>query len=308
MQYYIRVSAFIICGLLCLLQIVSAPIALLLGIVVSNVLGHPFPNLNNKVTKKLLQFSIVGLGFGMNIENACASSVNSLLLIVVTIFGAIIIGYFIGTSLRVDKKISYLISVGTAICGGSAIAATAPIVNADENHITVSMSAVFILNSIALLIFPVIGHYIPLTEIQFGYWSAIAIHDTSSVVGAASQYGKDALEIATTVKLTRALWIVPLSLLTAILYKSNSGRIKIPWFILLFIIAMLFNSYYPGLNSFSKYIVIIAKSCLTLTIFLIGSSLSLSFIKKTGLRPFIQGFLLWVIISMTSIFAVMALH
>ncbi|MCB0698031.1 MAG: putative sulfate exporter family transporter, partial [Chitinophagaceae bacterium] len=297
-----------LCAVLALLQLISAPIALVLGIFVSNTLGHPFPNLNSKVTKRLLQFSIVGLGFGMNVENALASSLNGLLLIVVTIFGTIIIGYFVGKNLRVDKKISYLISVGTAICGGSAIAATAPIINADDNHITVSMSTVFILNSVALIIFPVIGHYIPLTEIQFGYWSAIAIHDTSSVVGAASQYGNEALEVATTVKLTRALWIVPLSLLTAIFFKSNSGKTKIPWFIVLFIIAMLFNSYFPGLDTFAKYIVIIAKSCLTLTIFLIGSSLSLSFIKKTGTRPFIQGFLLWVIISITSIIAVIAIY
>ncbi|MBW7940965.1 MAG: putative sulfate exporter family transporter [Candidatus Kuenenia stuttgartiensis] len=304
MQYYIKVSAFIICGILCLLQIVSAPIALLLGIIASNTLGHSFPNLNSKVSKKLLQFSIVGLGFGMNIEDAFASSVNSLLLIVVTIFGTIIIGYFIGKNLRVDKKISCLISVGTAICGGSAIAATAPIVNADENHITVSMSTVFILNSIALLIFPVIGHYIPLTEIQFGYWSAIAIHDTSSVVGAASQYGKEALAIATSIKLTRALWIVPLSLLTAIFYKRNSGKIKIPWFIILFVLSMTLNSYVPGLPLFSTYIVTLAKSSLILTIFLIGSGLSWNYIKKTGQRPLIQGVILWTVISISSLLTI----
>ncbi len=302
--FLIKKILFVVIAIVCLFPFISAPIALLLGILFSNTIGHPFQNLNNKATKKLLQFSVVGLGFGMNVESALKSSVDGLLFIIISIFGTLFFGYILGRVLRTDNKTSYLISTGTAICGGSAIAAAVPILNANENQISVSLGIVFILNSIALLIFPAVGHYLQLTEIQFGYWSAIAIHDTSSVVGAASKYGSEALEVATTVKLTRALWIIPMSIITAIIYKRRSKRIKFPWFIALFFLAMMTNNYIEVLQPISKYIVLMAKAGLTLTIFLIGTGLSYKELKIVGLRPLIQGIVLWVTISISSLLVI----
>jgi len=298
---------FVICGL-CLTPFMSPPIALLAGLIFANVIGHPYPKKNSKATKILLQASVVGLGFGMNIHSAMQAGAQGLLFTVVSITGTLVLGYLIGKLLKIDRSTSHLISSGTAICGGSAIAAVAPIIQAGEQQISVALGIVFMLNSIALFIFPPIGHALHLTESQFGLWAAIAIHDTSSVVGAAKTYGPHALEIATTVKLARALWIIPLSLGTAAVFKKGSGKIKIPWFIGYYIIAMTLNTYIPALSIVAPYVVYIAKAGLTLTLFLIGSGLTYQSIKTVGMRPLIQGVVLWMFISVTALWVIMQLH
>lgn len=296
---------FIIAAVLCLTPLVSAPIALLAGMIFANTIGHPFAKLNSKATKILLQVSVVGLGFGMNVHSAVRAGKEGLLFTVCSIFGTLLLGWLLGKFLKIDRKTSQLISSGTAICGGSAIAAIAPVIHADEKQISVALGIVFILNSIALFLFPALGHALHLSEQQFGLWAAIAIHDTSSVVGAASKYGPHALEVATTVKLARALWIIPLSLGTALVFKSGSGKIKIPWFIGYFIIAMICNTYLAPVSLVSPYIVTIAKAGLTLTLFLIGCGLSIQKIKSVGVRPLIQGVLLWIFIASLALTAVM---
>jgi len=298
---------FVICGL-CLTPFMSPPIALLAGLIFANVIGHPYPKKNSKATKILLQASVVGLGFGMNIHSAMQAGAQGLLFTVVSITGTLVLGYLIGKLLKIDRSTSHLISSGTAICGGSAIAAVAPIIQAGEQQISVALGIVFMLNSIALFIFPPIGHALHLTESQFGLWAAIAIHDTSSVVGAAKTYGPHALEIATTVKLARALWIIPLSLGTAAVFKKGSGKIKIPWFIGYYIIAMTLNTYIPALSIVAPYVVYIAKAGLTLTLFLIGSGLTYQSIKTVGMRPLIQGVVLWMFISVTALRVITQLH
>jgi uncharacterized integral membrane protein (TIGR00698 family) len=223
---------------LCLTPFISPAIALVMGLLVAQIIGHPYLHLNHKATH-LLQISVVGLGFGMNVQSALQAGKEGVLFTIASISGTLILGYFMGKWFSIEKKTSYLISAGTAICGGSAIAAISPVIKAEEKQISIALGCVFILNSIALLLFPVIGHYLNLSQTQFGLWCAIAIHDTSSVVGAASKYGPHALEVATTVKLARALWIIPVSLISAFIFKNNSRKISIPYFIGLFILAMM---------------------------------------------------------------------
>jgi len=304
-QSGIRKGIFILLALLCLTPFISAPVALLLGLIVANTTGHPYLQHNGKATKKLLQISVIGLGFGMNLHSAIKAGKEGILFTIASILGTLILGYIIGKLLKIERKTSHLIASGTAICGGSAIAAVGPVINADAKQMSVALGIVFILNSVALFIFPAIGHALHLSETQFGIWSAIAIHDTSSVVGAASKYGPHALEVATTVKLARALWIIPLSLGTAIVFKNGSNKIKIPWFIGLFILAMILNTYLPVLDTIAPYVVKIAKAGLTLTLFLIGAGLSLPMIRSVGVRPFIQGVVLWIVISLAALWAVM---
>lgn len=296
---------FLLVALACLTPLISPPLALLLGLIFANTIGHPFLQFNGKATKILLQVSVVGLGFGMNIHSALKAGKEGILFTIASILGTLVLGYFLGKVLKIESKISQLISSGTAICGGNAIAAIAPVINASGKQISVALGTVFVLNSIALLIFPAIGHYLHLSETQFGLWAAIAIHDTSSVVGAASKYGAQALEVATTVKLARALWIIPLSLGAAFLAKSNSSKIKIPWFIGIFVLAMVLNSYIPAIHPIAPYLVAIAKAGLTLTLFLIGAGLSFSMLKTVGIRPLLQGVILWVVISVAALWAVM---
>lgn len=217
-------ACFILCIALCATPYVSAPIALVGGFLFSLFWGHPFAKLNHKATGLLLKVSVVGLGFGMNVHSALQVGREGLELTVVSIALLLTLGYFVGRWLRMPRKSSHLVASGTAICGGSAIAAVAPAVDASEKEISVSLGVVFLLNSVALILFPAIGHLLGLTQHQFGMWSAIAIHDTSSVVGAASAYGSEALEVATTVKLARALWIIPVSLLSALLFRSKGRR------------------------------------------------------------------------------------
>ena len=231
-------------------EIISAPIALFVGLVFAFTFGIPFPKFNKKLSKYLLQASVVGLGFGMNLEKSLQSGADGMLFTIVSVIGVMIIGILLGKYMRIDGKTSYLISSGTAICGGSAIAAVGGVMKANENEMAVSLGVIFILNAIALFIFPPLGHFFGLSQAQFGTWAAIAIHDTSSVVGAGAAYGAEACELATLIKCTRALWIIPLAFFTMWYYrndKSGEGKAKIsiPWFILLFVVAMIINTYTP---------------------------------------------------------------
>ena len=304
---------FFILIVTCLTPFASPPIALALGLILAFTIGNPFPEQTKKTTKILLQASVVLLGFGMNLTAVVNAGKNGILFTIATIFGTLILGYTIGKLLKINEKISALISSGTAICGGSAIAAVAPAIDADSEETSVSLGTVFILNSIALFIFPFIGHALNLTENQFGVWSAIAIHDTSSVVGAAAKYGDQALQIATTVKLARALWIAPVALLFAFLYRSKNTakktKIAIPWFIFLFLLATVIRTYTPSEipPSIFDSLVNLAKAGLTVTLFLIGASLSRETLKKVGIKPLIQGVFLWLLISIVSLWAVLRL-
>ena len=286
---------------------VTPPVALFLGLAFALVFGQPFPGFNKKMSKKLLQYSVVGLGFGMNIEASLASGKEGMLFTIVSVFGTLLIGWLIGRKmLKVDRNTSYLISSGTAICGGSAIAAVGPVIKAKDSEMSVALGTVFILNAIALFLFPAIGKLLGLDEQQFGTWAAIAIHDTSSVVGAGAAYGEEALKVATTIKLTRALWIIPVAFLTSFIFHTKGSKVNIPWFILFFVLAMVANTYllcdYPQIGTVVSGI---SRKCLTITMFFIGASLSPSVLKSVGVKPLVQGVLLWVIISVGSLLFIM---
>ena len=302
-----RQLIFIIAVVACLTPFISPPVALFMGLVIAQCIGHPFLHINSKATHILLQLSVIGLGFGMNVQSAMQAGRQGILFTVVSITGTLLVGYLMGRWFNIDKKTSYLISAGTAICGGSAIAAVAPVVKAEEKQMSVALGTVFILNSAALFIFPMVGHYLNLTQTQFGLWCALAIHDTSSVVGAATKYGPHALEVATTVKLARALWIIPVALISAFVFKNPSKKISVPYFIVLFILAMVANTYLPIARSISPYIVGAAKAGLTLTLFLIGAGLSRKVLAVVGFKPLIQGVVLWAGISITALWAIISL-
>jgi uncharacterized integral membrane protein (TIGR00698 family) len=298
-----REVIFLMAVVFCLSPLISPPIALLMGLVIAQFIGHPYLHLNHKATHILLQVSVVGLGFGMNVGSALKAGKQGILFTVISIICTLVAGFLTGKIFSIEKKTSYLISAGTAICGGSAIAAIAPVIKAEEKQISVALGTIFILNSIALFLFPVIGHALNLSQTQFGLWCAIAIHDTSSVVGAAGKYGNEALEVATTVKLARALWIIPIAFLSAFVFK-NKSKVKVPYFIGLFIVAMVANTYIPGIEAFSRYAVYIAKSGLTLTLFLIGCGLSRKVLQSVGFRPLVQGIILWAGISAAALWAI----
>ena len=289
----------------------SPPLALALGLAMALTIGNPFPDLNGKPTRMLLQTSVILLGFGMNLKAIYEAGKDGILLTVVTIFGTLALGYALGKLLKVRGRISALISTGTAICGGSAIAAAAPGIEAEPEQISISLGTVFVLNAIALFLFPFIGHQLNLSQHQFGIWSAIAIHDTSSVVGAAAAYGTDALATATTVKLARALWIAPVALMLMLLYRRRypnaKAKIAIPWFIGLFLLAVVARSYAPLWvePSFFDALVNLAKAGMTVTLFLIGTSLTLESIATTRWRPLFQGAILWIVVSIVSLGAVL---
>ena len=301
---WVKVAFFLVC-VFCLSTLITAPLALVLGFLFTHFFGHPYHRHNNKSVNWLLKIAVVGLGFSMNFQEALDASIEGFSLTAVFILSTLILGYIAGKWFRIDRKIAYLISSGTAICGGSAIAAIAPVINASEKSISVSLGVVFLLNSVALLCFPPIGHYFGLTEYQFGLWSAIAIHDTSSVVGAAMTYGEEAVRVATTVKLARALWIIPISVVSVFLFKGKNNSIKIPWFIFIFIGVILLNSYLSFPNSLVYSITNISKSLLVLTLFLVGSDLSVDKIKSAGWKPMILGAFLWIIVSVTSLFIIL---
>lgn len=292
---------------LCLFSLISPPIALLLGVLIVNVFGNPFLEFNHKAITFLLQFSVVGLGFGMNASSAISAGKEGFLLTVLSIFSTLIFGTLLGKWLKTDKKTSHLISCGTAICGGSAIAAISPTIKSNENQTSIALGVVFILNSVSLFVFPFIGHQLDLSQKDFGLWCAIAIHDTSSVVGAANKYGTEALQIATTVKLARALWIIPISILTAIIFKNKNSKIKIPYFIGLFVLAMLLNSYVPQIAIFAPNITSIAKIGLTITLFLIGATLNSNALKSVGVKPLLQGVFLWIFIAGLALLSILYL-
>ena len=295
-SYYYLLLAFI-----CLIPWISPPIALFLGLAFALTLGSPFPVFNKKASKYLLQIAVIGLGFGMNLHESLKAGTDGILFTIISVVSVIIIGILVGKFYKVDKVTSYLISSGTAICGGSAIAAVGPIVRADESQMSVSLATVFVLNAIALFIFPTIGQWLNLSQIQFGTWAAIAIHDTSSVVGAGSAYGEEALKVATTVKLTRALWIIPLSIFTTFYFKSKGDKLYIPWFILFFIIAMLLNTYLNIPTKITSSIVAVSRQCLTLTLFFIGAGLSRNTLKNVGSKPLLLGISLWIFIGLVSL-------
>ena len=297
---------------LCLTPFVSPPLALALGLFAALTFGNPFPAQTKKATKILLQASVVLLGFGMNLTEVVKAGKQGILFTIATIFGTLAVGFLIGKLLKVKDNTTNLISSGTAICGGSAIAAVAPVIDADDEEISVSLGTIFVLNSIALFLFPLIGHFLNLSQNQFGIWAAIAIHDTSSVVGAAQSYGAEALAIATTVKLTRALWIAPVAVLFSFWYrgkKENRAKIAIPYFIFLFLLATIIRTYMPPEFPPSLFdsLVILGKKGLTVTLFLIGASLSRQTLKKVGFRPFVLGVALWILISIISLWAILNL-
>ncbi|XJR85738.1 YeiH family protein [Elizabethkingia anophelis] len=296
---------FFVLLIFCVTPFVEPPLALILGFVVSFFIGHPYIKHNSVAAKYLLQFSVLGLGFGMNLTEAIKVGKEGLIFTVASIFFTLIVGLIIGRYLKINKSTSTLISGGTAICGGSAIAALAPVINAKDEDISVAMACIFILNALALLIFPVIGNQLNMSQDQFGLWSAIAIHDTSSVIGSAQKYGEEALKIATTVKLERALWIIPVSILLSVLNKGSVKKIKIPYFILGFIGAILLAYYFPQIRPFGEIMVFTAKKALNITLFLIASGLSISSIKKVGVKPLVQGVLLWIFISVGSLLVIM---
>jgi uncharacterized integral membrane protein (TIGR00698 family) len=303
LTHALRVALFAALVIFCCTPWASPPIALALGLTFALTLGHPFPQHNAKATKLLLQASVVGLGFGMNLTKVVEAGRRGFLFTVVTITGTLLLGWLLGRALGINASAAHLISSGTAICGGSAIAAVGPVINASDEEMSVSLGTVFILNSIALFVFPFIGHRLAMTQSQFGVWAAIAIHDTSSVVGAASKFGAEALAIATTVKLTRALWIVPLTLATAFFFKK-SAKITIPWFILWFVVASIARTYLPVALPWDA-IVSVARIGLTITLFLIGAGLSRKNLARVGIRPLLLGVMLWIAISAVSLFAVM---
>lgn len=300
----LRVALFVIAILFCLTPWATPPLALAIGIGIALTIGHPWPAANSRVTRILLQTCVVGLGFGMNLHQVISAGRIGIGFTVVAIAGTIIAGYGLGRLLRVQTTTAHLISAGTAICGGSAIAAVGPVVEASDEEMSVALGTVFVLNAVALFAFPPIGSALHLTQTQFGVWSAIAIHDTSSVVGAASRYGFEALQIATPVKLARALWIVPLTLVTAMTFRRKGVRVVIPWFIVLFLLASVLRTFAPAPDDVWRTLTAVARTGLTVTLLLIGAGLSRRAIASVGPRALILGLILWLAISITSLYAV----
>lgn len=290
--------------LLCFTPLVSPPIALAAGIILALALGNPFTKHSSRFTKFLLQASVVGLGFGMNLGKVIEAGKDGFIITAVSISVTLLLGYIIGRWLLINRNSSHLISSGTAICGGSAIAAVGPVLNADDKEMSVALGTVFVLNAVALFIFPIIGHFFNLSQTQFGLWAAIAIHDTSSVVGAAAKYGEKSLEIATIVKLTRALWIIPVTLFTAFIFKNKGKKITIPYFIFLFVLASVLRTYLKPVADISVPLVDAAKIGLTITLFLIGAGLSGETLKTVGIKPMLQGVILWIIVASASLWVI----
>lgn len=302
-------------------QFITPPVALFMGLIFAFIFGIPYPTFNKKLSKYLLQASVVGLGFGMNLEKSLQSGADGMLFTIISVIGVMFIGILLGKYMKINEKTSYLISSGTAICGGSAIAAVGPVLKADQNEMAVSLGVIFILNAVALFIFPPMGHFFGLSQQQFGTWAAIAIHDTSSVVGAGASFDQmyfpgstEACDLATLIKCTRALWIIPLAFFTIWFFRNKKGgegkaSVSIPWFILLFVLAMIISTYTPEsamsvMGPVYSALVVIAKKALVAVLFAIGASLSINVIKKVGIKPLIQAVTLWVAIAATSLFVV----
>ena len=296
-------AVFVAAFMFCALPFMSSAYALILGIALSLALGNPFPGLTSKYSKQLLKLSVIGLGFGVNFIEVIETGKSSIGLTFISISLTILIGVGLGRLLKVQRKTASLIAFGTAICGGSAIAAMAPVIQAEDNDIAVSLATVFTLNAVALLLFPMIGHLLNLDQHQFGVFSALAIHDTSSVVGAAATYGAGALAVGTTVKLTRALWIAPFSLVAG-LRSGNAGKASFPLFILGFIAAAVINTYVTRMDSLWHLLARSSKQLLIMTLFLIGAGLTRKVLAEVGLKPMFQGVILWLIVSTATILAI----
>ncbi len=279
--------------------------ALAAGILFSLFLGNPWPKHTSVWSKKLLQLSVVGLGFGVGIVDVWHAGREAVLYTPVSIGVTVVVGILLGKMLHTPTKASALISFGTAICGGSAIAAMAPVIEASDEDIAISLATVFSLNAVALLIFPPLGHLFGLTERQFGLWAALAIHDTSSVVGAASAYGALALTTGTTVKLARAVWIAPFALLAS-RFTNTKTKVGIPLFIVAFIAASAVRSFLPSLNHLWQILSIVARQSLVVTLFLVGNGLTREVLQKVGIRPLAQGVILWIVVSAAVLIAVSA--
>ncbi len=289
----------------------SPALALFAGILFALIFGSIFPLQTAKLSSLLLQAAVVGLGFGMNLHDSLRASADGILFTIVSVVVVMCVGVVLGRVMQVDKRAGYLISAGTAICGGSAIAAISPVIKARAHDTSISLAVIFTLNAVAMLTFPYLGHLMELTQREFGMWSAIAIHDTSAVVGAAKMYGEEALQIATTVKLSRALWIIPLSFVSLMLFRAPKGsetaKLSIPWFILLFVVAMVINTYAPLPETLSHIVKVGSHKILALTLFLIGSRLSLGAIREAGFTPILLGIALWGLISLLSLGVIVVL-
>lgn len=303
-----------LCAVLSLWSFVSAAMALVAGILLALLMGNPFQALTRKWTHTLLALSVVGLGAGMDLRAVAKAGLQGLGYTVVSITGSIALGLWLSKRFRLHRDTGLLVTVGTAICGGSAIAAVAPVIHAEEHDTSVALATVFLLNAVALLLFPVIGHALSLTEHQFGLWAALAIHDTSSVVGAGLVYGPQALAEATTVKLARALWIVPVAIAVGFLWNRGADaaqtdgkaprKAKRPWFILGFIAAAALATYVPSLHRPGHLVSVAAQRSLVLTLFFIGANLTRAALRKVGLRPFLMGVTLWILVAGLSLSAI----
>ena len=282
---------------------VTPPVALFLGLIFALTCGQAHPKFNKKTSKYLLQYSVVGLGFGMNLHSALASGKEGMEFTVISVIGTLVIGWFIGRKLfKIDRNTAYLISFRNCYLRWECHCSRRTGVEGEDSEMSVALGTIFILNAIALFIFPMIGHALSMDQQQFGTWAAIAIHDTSSVVGAGAAYGEEALKVATTIKLTRALWIIPMAFATSFIFKSKGQKISIPWFIFFFVLAMVVNTYLlDGVPQLGAAINGIARKTLTITMFFIGASLSLDVLKAVGIKPLLQGVLLWVVISLSTL-------
>jgi len=298
-------TLFFVGLILCATGVVSPPVALTLGLIFGLSFEHPYLADSRDLSRFLLQASVVGLGFGMNLHEVLRAGRSGFVYTAAGISFALIFGLLAGWLLRVNKTASILISTGTAICGGSAIAAVAPIIGASDEEMAISLGTIFILNSVALLIFPPLGWALHLTQTQFGLWAALAIHDTSSVVGATARYGPVALVVGTTVKLTRALWIVPVAIGAAIVKRSKT-KIQWPWFILLFCLAAVASTYLPAFTNFWRVLSNLGKLGLTATLFLIGTGISRTTLRQVGWPPLLQGVILWILVGVTSLWLIFA--
>ena len=302
----LRAAILIVAILFCLTPWASPPLALAIGVIIALTIGHPWPAVNSRATRVLLQTCVIGLGFGMNLHQVVRAGSIGIAITIVSIVATVLAGYFVGRLLQVEKTTAHLISAGTAICGGSAIAAVGPVVEASDEQMSVSLGTVFILNAVALFLFPPIGVALGMSQMQFGIWSAMAIHDTSSVVGAASKFGLEALQIATPVKLARALWIVPLTIATAAAFRRKGVRVAVPWFIFFFVIASVVRTWLPAPPALFDTLAAAARAGLPVTLLLIGAGLSRRALRAVGPRALILGLILWLAISVCSLFAVLA--
>ena len=277
---------------------------LLLGIGLSFLVKNR-PSIQDRAKRyssKLLQISVILLGSALNFHEVLKQGADGALITSISIALVFIVG-FIGIKVfRLDKIQGLLITAGTAICGGSAIGALAPVLGASSTAITISIGIVFLLNALSVFIFPPLGHYLALTQEQFGLWSALAIHDTSAVVASSSIYGKEALAVATTIKLTRALWIIPVTLLFALFNNRQTKKITIPWFILGFLICSVAFTFIGPLHSVRPYFLMASKQGFAFTLYLIGLTFNPDQVREAGARPFVFGIILWALVSLGSFY------